>query len=266
MQSKLQSPLYHTLTTAITYHLLERNKLNGANYYMLRNSYNVSILLCLNSIIEGYFNDILYDSIENLDKSINYKNENFENINDFTLYASLFGETGKRIKEKLLKELDSSKWQSKQNIFKLLYGKNIKQVLGSSLYNSFNIQMQLRNLISHGQTLALHMESKDDEISNLKMKRYEGKYEGVYQYIKKRYKDNILDPTQNIMLIFSNQVVDDFLNDSIEIFKSLNDVLNPMEIEIRHKFFLKNFEGIKKQLHLTQDDQGMAPTSPLPIS
>ena len=76
MEGKQVSPLYYYLLRSIRFQLFEKNKLVQPKHRMLIDSYNISIPLNLNSLIEGYFRDLLNGVISNLDRTIT----NEENI------------------------------------------------------------------------------------------------------------------------------------------------------------------------------------------
>ena len=81
----------------------------------------------------------------------------------------MFGETGQRIKLKLMSELEVANWQTLFKLYELLFGESLKDTIGTETFESFQFQIRLRNLISHGQTVSLKMSSRDNSIANMKV-------------------------------------------------------------------------------------------------
>jgi len=221
------------------YKLLEnRNKEIGVSYEHEVKAMNYSILMMLNSMIEGFMQDLLKSHLNHIQLNKYWSNRKApkEVKQGLRLEYALY--------DNLIKDIEEGTWSKLKKCFKLVFGKSIDEYVGSKIASSIHCQFVLRNMIAHGNTIEVAVLKDED---NNRILEFNKKYDYVFKYL---IRNNTIDETipNNLKLtrIFETNAVDHFVENSILFIEKLADELPEYNRKSMCFHLLKYLESSKE--------------------
>jgi len=185
-----------------------------------------SIILDIAGVLEGFINEILETSLEEktttsytseqLDKliEVDENDEEDEKTDDFKF----------RLFDNLRERIQNSTWSGYNEIFKLIFGKEMQNSVTIDTWKCINSLFIFRNMIIHGKILTFNYVQVNE--SNEFSITVENKYQKVYSYLTE-YK--LIEATPNGSVdIINYQVV-------LHYYNSMNDFMREIIASIDNK-------------------------------
>jgi len=225
---------------AVSLYKLIQNRNNeiGTAYEHEVKAINYSILMMVNSMLEGFMQDLLKAHLKHikLQKYWQHRKAPKEVRQGLGLEFNL--------NEKLIKEIEEGTWSKLKNQFKLIFGKTLDEYVGSRIMSPIHCQFTLRNMLAHGNTIEVEILKDEEENRVLEFNK---KYESVFKHL---IQNNLIEDTipNNIKLtrIFETKAVDYFVKSSIAFLEELSDKLPEYDRQSMCFLLLKYLESTKK--------------------
>lgn len=227
----------------IFWQLEARDKALKTEHSRTIHALNLSLLLNLNSMVEGYMEDLLSAKIKqyHLDRISSCEIEEPKNKDNQLFEARLIN--------KLTNEIDKNTWNKLLENFELLFGEKVAHFVEPEIWKSMSCQFSLRNMIAHGNTIAVSF--KYDESGDVTME-WSKKYQKVYNYFREKGLIGELNPRNlDLMSLFEVGTVDHLLVNSIKFIEQLNVAKkNNFFLTINSSNIERELEPIKKRFNL----------------
>ena len=185
----------------------------------LGNSFNISIILHSATIIEGFICQFLNDNLVMIDESPTLKG---------------------RLENEFSQRIENSSWNELQNLYKLMFGKDLSNEVNNEIWKGVAFLFNLRNMLVHSNQLKVtyYEENKKTKIF--------GKYEKIYKFlaIEKKIIDevSIVSTYPRIKLITDKSA--DYFWENTTIFLKAILVNQKTEASITEVMFKKAFNKI----------------------
>lgn len=235
---ELSYPLCNLIPFYLIWQIEEREKTKETQYDHIIQSINLSILLNLNSLVEGYVEDLLNSKLKDhrLNIYLNYKYKNITK-DEFKTYQK----TVKALK----KDINKNTWDKLLPSFEKVFNKKIEDIFDKELWDAINCQFTLRNMLSHGNTIKsdISFDNKTGE----RLTKWNKRYNEVYEYL---FREKLIQKTEeqsvNLSHIFQSQIIDHFVINSIKFLEKLTFELE-MEKSMIWMFSEENINKIKNK-------------------
>lgn len=205
-----------------------------------------SIVVDIAGVLEGFINEILdvalvektskSYTVEELDvliESNEIEDEDDEKSDNFKY----------RLFDNLRERIQNSTWTGYQEIFKLIFGKEMQSSVNADTWKSINSLFVFRNMIIHGKVLTfnyIQIENSDKFSISL-----DNKYQKVYAYLSEL---NLIETTVNGYVdIINYQIVLHFYNCMNNFIK---EIIGGMDNSKEKKAIIEIFSFDKKLKHL----------------
>ena len=146
------------------------------------NYYCGPALLSINaSIIEGTLRSILAVKLE----------ENLDELVRLEQYSQVTLQSLQKARYEV--ELQGG-WEKLKEQYSAYLDLSLKNMMGKTLYESFEVLFIIRNIVAHGTTFIEPLEAMSDHQKNLYPYKWQGKLQRANQYFKKEFeKDSLLE-------------------------------------------------------------------------
>ena len=202
--SGLQS--WWTYPIMIKWKITKRNELDKIKKGTIIDGINSSIIVDCTCLIEGILDYIMRERIDG--------------------YEFKDGDYNFRINENILDRLDNSQFNQYVSIYQLIFGQEIKNVVGNDIWKGIKSLFSFRNLIVHGNRILLDFYTSKDKF---KVEAW-GKYKPIYDYlIEKKITNRYVENTSVEIEIFESKVADHYFNLTMQFVELL-----ALEIKSEH--------------------------------
>lgn len=236
---KVSSSLWGLIPFYLTWQIENRDLAIGKEYEHVIRSMNLSILLNLNSMIEGYIEDLLLVVLNKYEfnKRLNHSIEKHRPVED-----RLFE---RRLITSLVNRVDYDTWNKLIQNFELILGKPLSQIVENETWKSIKFQFVLRNMIAHGNTISVEYGYDSDENETVLFNK---KWDEVQNYlVEKNLIDEFNPRNPRLMRIFENKVIDHFVMNSIKFIEELNGNIKKEYTMMNGHMILKYLDDLKKR-------------------
>lgn len=221
------------------YKLIEsRNKETEEAYEHEIKAMNYSILMMVNSMLEGFMQDLLKAHLRHIkiQKYWQLRKTNKELREGLRLEFALY--------ENLIQEIEQGAWSKLKHQFKLIFGKNLDKYVGTKIMQPIHCQFTFRNMLAHGNTIEVEILKDEEENRILEFNK---KYESVFQHlIKKKLIEDTIPNNLKLTRIFETKAVDYFVISSIEFLEQLAIKLPYYNRQSKCFLLLKYLESTKR--------------------
>lgn len=199
---------------------------------------NFSLLLTINSMIEGFIEDLLTDVVNTYKF---YKSFEQTNNNDA---ANIEKQYILRLNEEIRKQIEKGTWSKLKELSKLILNKSFDELVSKEVINSMNHQFMLRNMIAHRNTIRAEFLMSEENERKLEFNK---KYQQVFNYLRgpdklipKEHETNYILPQ-----IFTTKVTNHFIINSIKFLIELEESFKNSSSKPKQFYILKYLENVR---------------------
>lgn len=216
MKHTIESSLWRLIPFNLEWQIEQRNNSNFEDNSHIKQAINISVLINLSSMIEGYLQEIL---LCHLKSSILFY-PNFHST--FSKKKSLEQKTlGSRILVSIIDEIEKSTWRGYPDLFMKIFGAKLNDLVSSETGKAIQIQFKIRNSIAHGNPIIIENIEKEP-----KQFSYRKNYHAIFKYAKEKKLIDIVEGKFITSAIFNDKLVNHFLVNSINLIEELLEKLD----------------------------------------